>query len=652
MGNTNGLFGSIPHFLFIVSSVLSKRSSFYILFLLQIFVLLITTPSAATPSQEIFKQVSHQNLQHHRTWLKLLHFQKGLLQSDILDDNFFLVSEGRVDPAKELKATVDAYFAPWELDANEHPRCKYPARYFWLSKQVSLPGYRLRDERCESLEKWALFDNVESVSLLLVSGFLGNPASTFGHSILKFNIDSPDDQLGLFDLTLSYGAMVPPKENALRYVIRGLFGGYQAGFSDKYFYTQDMVYTRREFRDIWDYRLNLSDNERTLLILHIWEIIGKKFDYYFLEKNCAYKLAELLEMVTEETFLDQKRFWYLPEDMFHRLKDIDQHKSGPSKRLIKSVTYLPSSQRKLFNQLKLLGEDELKLFNRIVKEGLNVATLDFKDMEVDRKILILDSLLAYLHYRLIAQGEEASRHLKEKKNQVLRARLKLPAQKRMVPPVEELSSPADGSRPMEIQMAVGVDTEDDAFMRLSWSPFKKEIIGRNSLLGDELVVFDLSVGLLESGRTVFIDEFDLIKISHLSTWGLKMPDERLWSWQMRIGMDRVESGEKYRYDGIMSYAPGYAWQLRKDTYIYAFLEGSLHTLDPFVRLKPHLGFKFDVGSLKSLITFGVETESYDGEFSEVWGAKLQYPLADRTSLDIEVTNEKATKAVLGLNWCF
>lgn len=190
-------------------------------------------------------------------WLKLLHYKDG--QGEVLTKKFFLSSDGTYDPAAELLATLDAYSEPWSAKDNNdtHARCRFPARYFWLSSHVALPDYSPQPPQCTRLSKWSLPDQVTSTSIFLVSGYLGNPASVFGHTLLKFNTESQDDQAGLFDLTVNYGAVVPENESTLRYIIYGIGGGYQAGFSDRYFYTQDLVYSRKEFRDIWDYQLYL-----------------------------------------------------------------------------------------------------------------------------------------------------------------------------------------------------------------------------------------------------------------------------------------------------------------------------------------------------------------------------------------------------------
>ena len=222
-----------------------------------LFLLFFLTPSQliATTFDDALAEAERIDLARDITWLRLLHFERGSQMSSVVTDSFFLAPNGSSDPSAELEATLAAYFDAEENRDDTQARCRFPARYYWLSHHLDLPGYELRLPDCRKLENWALFDLTKSISLLLVSGYLGNPASTFGHALIKLNTDSADDRSGLFDLTLKFGALVPENENQLFYVVRGLTGRYEAGFSDKYFYTQDLVYSRTEFRDMWDYRL-------------------------------------------------------------------------------------------------------------------------------------------------------------------------------------------------------------------------------------------------------------------------------------------------------------------------------------------------------------------------------------------------------------
>ena len=605
----------------------------------------------ASPLTEALQVAARLDLARHPIWLKLLHFEGRLPQSVVLTDDFFLSPEGRSNPQTELHATLEAYFIPWQQDADEHPRCRFPARYYWLSRQLPLPGYTLEEPRCQRLSKWALLDRVKSVSLLLVSGYLGNPASTFGHALLKLNTDSSDDEYGLFDLTLNYGALIPENENALRYVVRGLFGGYEAGFSDRYFYTQDLVYSHTEFRDIWDYRLALSDHQRTLLILHVWEIIGRKFVYYFLTKNCALRLAELLDLVVDDLVIDRARWWYLPVQLFHRLKAIDaarQHAGNGN--LVEAVRFIPSSKRMLVHRMQLLTKQEVRAMNAILRDGPSSLDARLKGLSDERKTVVLDTLLAYHKYRFMARESVDDPALEELKRMALLARLQLPAQPRLAPDIPILPSPADGSRPMVAGVGVASSTlSETPFLRLTWSPFKLERVGRNSMEGGELVLLDVAVGLLEGRRRIFLDQFDLIRLSSLNTLPVPLTGENPLSWQLHAGVVRVDDGEMPVYDGMASFGIGYAKSWRPGIIGYAMADVAVHTLSPHARLRPHLGLSANRGGFRTWTYVGTESVGYRGDFRAVWGGKLEVSLTKRAAVHAEFSNERATRAVFGLN---
>ena len=594
------------------------------------------------------------NLAHHPTWLKLLHFEGRLPESVVLTDDFFLSPEGRSDPQSELRATIEAYFLPWQKDIDEHPRCRFPARYYWLSRQLLLPGYALKDPRCRRLSMWALVDRVKSVSLLLVSGYLGNPASTFGHALLKLNTDSSDDDYGLFDLTLNYGALIPENENALRYVVRGLFGGYEAGFSDRYFYTQDLVYSHTQFRDIWEYRLSLSDHQRNLLILHIWEIIGRKFVYYFLTRNCALRLAELVDLVVDDLVANRTPWWYLPVQSFHRLNAIDQEMSQAGKGgLVDNARFIPSSKRVLAHRMQLLTKEEIRAINAVHQNGPSSLEARLEGFSEARKSVVLDSLLAYHKYRFMSRKGEDSQELQEIKRRALLARLRLPAMPKLAPDIPTLRSPADGSHPMVSGFSVaGGAAHEDAFLRLTWSPFKLEAVGRNSMEGGELVLLDVAVGLSRDRQWMFLDQIELIRVSSLNTLRLPLTGENPLSWQLRVGTVRVDSESDPAYDGTASFGVGYAKSWGSGMTGYGMTDLAVHTLSPHARLRPHLGLKAHVGGLRAWAYAGAESANYRGDFRAVWGGKLQISLTRRFALHAEFSNERATRATLGteVNW--
>ncbi len=140
-----------------------------IVFFCIIFAPVSASAQASSPA-EVLRKAEELNLADHPTWLKLLHYERGKTPSVVLTDEFFLSPSGRNDPRAELTATINGYFSPWGENIDEHARCRFPARYFWLSRRLMLPNYKLSEEKCQRLEEWGLFNNVSSVSLLLVSG--------------------------------------------------------------------------------------------------------------------------------------------------------------------------------------------------------------------------------------------------------------------------------------------------------------------------------------------------------------------------------------------------------------------------------------------------------------------------------------------------
>ncbi len=567
------------------------------------------------------------------TWLRLLQYEQG--ESAVLSEDFFLSPTGRHDPEAELYATLAAYTAPWPEDPNNHARCRFPARYFWLFQE-------LPPSQCQNFNQWALLDTVHSISLLLVSGYLGNPASVFGHALLKLNTQTEEDRTGLFDLTINYGALVPEKEPTLLYIVRGLGGGYQAGFSDRYFYTQDLVYARTEFRDIWKYELILSDAQRSLLILHLWEILGKKFTYYFLDKNCAYRLAALLELVYEDSFLHQARFWYAPVEIFHRLEELDA-KGYPG--YIRSVHFMPSEQRSLEHQVHLLTAEEKKMLPALIQQG-RFDSEELNTLEPERQVAVLESLLAHSRYRLVAEAPQPRPESLAAKDHFLLTRLRLPPRTDIPPAPPPLDSPAQGNRPMMTALGWGYSSEQGSYTRLAWSLFSQEGLGQNSLEGDELAVLDLTLGLGGKEQALFLEQFDLIRIRKLTRPTLALLGESSWSWQVRTGLQSYGKQQ----DMFFTYGLGRTWTLSPHFSLYAMLDAAAHTRQPHGRLRPHVALLAGSGAVRTRLYAGLENLDYTGKSAAIWGIEMQWQLSRHQALFFSIKEEDSIQATAALKW--
>lgn len=618
-------------------------------FFLITLVLFFSSQVNAAPSREVHHLANKLNLGSHPVWYKLLHYNQPDDRSVVLTNDFFLSANGRLNPDQELTATIDAYFKPFNKQDKNHARCRFPARYYWLSQFLPLPGYDSEDIQCFAIKSWGELDNVKSVSLLLVSGYLGNPASTFGHAFLKLNTDLENDPSDLFDATLNYGALVPEDENPFSYAIKGVFGGYDASFSDKYFYTQDLVYSNTEFRDIWEYRLDLSQFQLKLLILHIWEIVGKKFTYYFLTANCAYRLGEMLDLVVDEKLMGDDPSWYFPVELFHMLNEIDEKRlQCGKKKLIQYVRFIPSSQRRLYSKLGMLNSKELDFFNAIIKQGGASIPKYLKQLQEERQIFLLDSLLAYQQYRIITEQPVFNRKNHEMKKQILLARLQRPIREAISSSIPEIDSPANGSPPMEFGIGYSHNSKNTDSLLLTWSPYKKGRVGNNSLQGDELILVDLTVGVNDS--ELYIDRFDLLSVLNLNTIAVAMECENYLSWELKLGFDRVVDNNDYRYNGVLSFGMGRAWQLTKDLIGYAMVPITLNTVSDPVRLRPHLALRYGIGNFTVWMFGGIESTFNEYAPYGIYGGKINYQINEHCAVHSEFSKESFEKISIGLSW--
>tara|TARA_B110000858_G_scaffold123794_2_gene141175 strand:+ start:3972 stop:4958 length:987 start_codon:yes stop_codon:yes gene_type:complete len=290
-------------------------------------------------------------LSKHSTWHKLLHYEQQLfprnqLVSTVLSEDFFNSPEGKANPESELTATLRAFTDPAPENPNHHAQCEFRGRYLWLKEMLDFDSLGLESIPCHDFEDWSLNGTTQSISLVLATGYLGNPASYYGHTLIKLNSSESNDRTPLEDVTINYGAIIPENEGSLPYIFKGLFGGYRGGFSHIQYYYHDYNYGENELRNLWEYELNLSQEEVNLVLGHSWEVLGKEYTYFFLNENCAYQMARILEVVEGVELLPKNTLWTLPQSLIQRLAQA-KHKEKP---LVKTIKYHPSRQSRLYEK--------------------------------------------------------------------------------------------------------------------------------------------------------------------------------------------------------------------------------------------------------------------------------------------------------------
>lgn len=362
----------------------------------------------------------------HSGWLRLLHYRPdsttpGGYHSEVLSQNFFLSASGSTDPLAELVRTLDEMAQPASEASDEHPQCRFPARKLWLQKHYPQHASAWPRISCKKYEAWRGDKDWQSVSLVLATGFLGNPASYFGHLLLKFNSSDKSQGNDLLDISINYGAIVPSNDGPFTYALKGIFGAYEGGFSQIGFYHHNHNYGEQENRDLWEYQLALSVAQVQFLMAHSWELLGQRFQYFFFYDNCAYQMAKLLQVADGVQFPLPEYPWLIPQTI---LQAIDQA-SIYGAPLLASVNYRPSRQSRFYGNYQRLESVLRRTLRDIAKKPELLNDEQFNALENASKSDILDTLIDYYQFRLGADSPSGDR-LHQAYNAVLTTRFSLP----------------------------------------------------------------------------------------------------------------------------------------------------------------------------------------------------------------------------------
>lgn len=328
-------------------------------------------------------------------WLALVHYRRtvfGNWVSDADDPDFFLAQTGKHDPEAELSATLRAFSAPGGGD--QHARCRFPARYYWLKSRLELGRAALSDQHCKAFSEWAQTLNAHSVSLIFPASYLNSPSSMFGHTFLRLDRKNQSDDAHLLAYTINYAADVNMADNELFYAYRGLFGGYPGVISVQPFYEKVQEYSDFENRDIWEYTLDLSPGETVQLIRHVWEIQPVRFDYFFIGENCSYRVLSLLDAVRPGLGLREK-FPYrsIPSDTVRAIVDAG---------LVKSVNYRASAATVLNAHTRQLTMGQRRIARQLANGEIPLDSDEIESLAATERTKTLEVAYEWLRYRTLA----------------------------------------------------------------------------------------------------------------------------------------------------------------------------------------------------------------------------------------------------------
>ncbi|MDR2877943.1 MAG: DUF4105 domain-containing protein [Chromatiales bacterium] len=356
-------------------------------------------------------------------WHALVHYRSNLMSPGVTgqadDPAFYLAPNGKHDPHAELAATLRAFFTPAAEDAQDsqdHPQCRFVARYDWLSRTLDFDSKRLPVQFCARFHAWRDALQASELTLVFPSAYINNPSSMFGHTLLRVDGAGQDERTRLLAYAINY-AVDPGSDGQVSFIVKSLTGFYPGEFSIAPYYFKVKEYSDLENRDLWEYRLNFTPEEIDRLLMHAWELAFTHFDYYFFDENCAYHLLSLFEVARPGLELsNQFRGWVIPVDTVRAVV------AQPG--LLKEVVYRPASNTRLRERIAALNADEQARLRRL-SAGESPDAVLTAEVPLARQALLLETAYALLRHET-ARGQYEAKVAALRSRELLLARSRLP----------------------------------------------------------------------------------------------------------------------------------------------------------------------------------------------------------------------------------
>ena len=606
--------------------------------------------------QELIQRANAAALHDQRYWHLLLHYRRtiaGGYESEADETGFFLAPNGKTDPKAELEATLTQFFSTEPVGRSRQPaRCAFIARYHWLKAALAIDESRLPPERCERFHAWLRELNPASITVVFPSAYMNNPSSMFGHLLLRIDQKGQTEQTRILAYTVNYSADVTTN-NGIVFAVLGMVGGFKGYFSTHPYYVKAKEYGDFENRDIWEYRLNLTQDQVERLLMHTWEMGNASFDYFFFKENCAYEILSLLDVADPDLHLTD-RFWLytLPSDGARMIAE----KPG----LVKEITFRPSRSTKIRRGRQALSADEKTWLTKIIADPSPAQAEAFTAMPPERQALVLDVASDYLLYRVATEGNDTNLY-QERNKAVLIARSKLKVPSVAAAPKPVTGPPEQGHNVMRAGLGVGWH-EGEFFNEVNFRFAFHDLLDPEYGYTPDAQIEALGISLRHYARSdhTRLERFTLVDILSLSPMDalFKSP-----SWKISTGLETIQHNRcRFCRIGNLNGGIGAAaesfWLKREVYFAFADLAAEYgRVFDGNYRLGggATLGTLIDITERWKIGASGTYLQFPLGEKSHEWrfSAQQRYTLHKNLALRFEFNQRAATQEyLLGLQVYF
>lgn len=495
-------------------------------------------------------------------WQLLLHMEDGI--SEIDDPNFFLADNGSINANSELNATIDALFNETQFDDNS-TACRFPARKKWLEKKLHINNFP--KAQCTQYNKIIKRIDPQSATLVFPAAHINSPASMFGHTFLRIN-SSYNSKLLSYAINYAADAGENIDEvNGVVFALKGLFGGYYGRYSLLPYYEKLREYRDTENRDIWEYDLNLTKEEVTKMVDHIWELNGTHSYYYFFTENCSYNMLWLLEIARPSTKLrDKFNLAVIPLETVHVVKE---------SAMIIQEHFRPSKRSRLLQYETLLENRYLHLPKSIVEFKIQPKDIVLNpEIDMQQKQYILESAIDFLEYSYSRNDLEKNVYI-ELFYKLSKQRATLGQGNQLLVPTP--TSPQESHRAVRVKTGYGIrDSEGIGFIGLRPAYHDLEDSGYGFLRGTKIEFLDVEFSYNKDER---------LKLEHATILAIESLSQRsefinAFSWRTKFAFDKDYIGKNSNF--LATVGAGLSWG-NDLGYVYMMV-------DPLVYIKNTFNF--------------------------------------------------------------
>ncbi|SCY32366.1 protein of unknown function [Nitrosospira sp. Nl5] len=540
---------------------------------------------------ELQQQAKQKKLARERVWHLLLKYDTRLLGGMVSEADgmeFFNSPQGKTDSEAELAATLASFFVPLAAiaEGKEHPQCNFPARFKWLNQQLAFDPHRLEIQACDRLDRWMQGLDPVGVTLVFASYFMNNPASMFGHTLVR--IDSR--RMGSDNNLMNYGAnyaAVPDTGNAFLYAMKGLTGGFQGRFAIFPYYTKVQEYNNWESRDLWEYELKFTQDQLNMMLLHLWELGGTYFDYYYFQENCSYHVLSLLEIANPDLRLKDSFFFsVIPADTVK----IVMAQEG----LVKKAVYRPAVLTQMNEKRLKMIEDEKTILQKLIKGKISPESTPFANLSTRSQALVLNAYMDYLQYR--SMQEKSDKEIKIP-HSVLLARSRLKDIPDVIDKARRFSSPPElGHGTDRLRVGMGHNSHEP-FLEFAYRPAYHDLMAKDVGYdkNSEIIFMDFNLRYYLDSERVRLDRAKILSITSLNPYD---PLFAKASWRVDLEIDTLRdynchycNSVKGTYGRGISYRPEFFSPLLLFSFIDIKTEFSGHLKQNY-----RLGGDIEVGT--------------------------------------------------------